>query len=43
MLELTIVVAIMAVLSAITIPRYASAVDGYRLEAAAKRVIADIA
>jgi prepilin-type N-terminal cleavage/methylation domain-containing protein len=42
LLELIVVLAIVAILGAIAAPRYASAVQRYRLEMAAKRVAADI-
>jgi type II secretory pathway pseudopilin PulG len=43
LIEMTFVVATIAVLSAIAIPRYAAAVNRYRVDIAAKRVVADFA
>jgi prepilin-type N-terminal cleavage/methylation domain-containing protein len=43
LIELTLVIATIAVLSAIAIPKYAQAVNRYRVDLAAKRVVADFA
>jgi Tfp pilus assembly protein FimT len=43
LLEMTLVVATIAILAAIAIPRYADAIHRYRVEMAAKRVVADFA
>jgi MSHA pilin protein MshC len=43
LIELAVVVAILAVLSAIAVPRYANAISNYRANAAARRIAADIA
>jgi Tfp pilus assembly protein FimT len=43
LIEMAMVIALIAILSAIAIPRYASAVNRYRVEMAAKRVDADFA
>jgi prepilin-type N-terminal cleavage/methylation domain-containing protein len=43
LLELTFVVAIIAIISAIAIPRYASSLARYRLQGAARRIVADLA
>jgi prepilin-type N-terminal cleavage/methylation domain-containing protein len=43
LIEMPVVSALIAILSAITIPRYASSVNRYRVEMAAKRVAADFA
>jgi prepilin-type N-terminal cleavage/methylation domain-containing protein len=43
LIELTVVIVLIAILSAIAIPRYAGAVNRYRVEMAAKRVTADFA
>ncbi|HVX84465.1 MAG TPA: GspH/FimT family pseudopilin [Phycisphaerae bacterium] len=43
LVELAVVVAILAVLTAIAAPRYASAISNYRANAAARRIAADIA
>jgi prepilin-type N-terminal cleavage/methylation domain-containing protein len=40
--ELLVAVAILAILAAIALPRYHSALDNYRLSAAAQRVAADL-
>jgi Tfp pilus assembly protein FimT len=40
--ELVLVVAIIAIISAIAVPRYASALVRYRADAAARRVVADL-
>src|SRR5215218_3857965 len=42
LLELTVVLAVSAVVAAITLPRYASAMARYRANFAAKRVAADL-
>jgi len=41
-LELVLVIAIVATLGAIAIPRYAQATDRYRTDAAARRIVADL-
>jgi prepilin-type N-terminal cleavage/methylation domain-containing protein len=43
LLEMTIVILLIAILSAVAIPRYANSVNRYRVEMAAKRVAADFA
>jgi prepilin-type N-terminal cleavage/methylation domain-containing protein len=43
LIELVIVVAAVAVLSAIAVPKYSSSMNRYRVEMAAKRLIADFA
>jgi type II secretory pathway pseudopilin PulG len=43
LIELTLVIATIAILSAVAIPRYASSLNHYRVDLATKRVIADIA
>lgn len=43
MVELVLAMAIMAVLAAIAIPRYASAISAYRARAAAMRIVHDLA
>lgn len=43
MIELVLVIAIVAILAAITAPRYAKAGARYRIDAAAKRVVRDLA
>jgi prepilin-type N-terminal cleavage/methylation domain-containing protein len=43
LIELTLVVAAIAILSAIAIPRYSSSLNRYRVEMAAKRLVADFA
>jgi prepilin-type N-terminal cleavage/methylation domain-containing protein len=43
LLEVVLVVAILVVLAAIAAPRYARATCGYRAEAAARRIVADLA
>ena len=40
--ELVLVITILAVVAAIAAPRYAVALDGYRAEHAARRIVADI-
>lgn len=42
LLELVLVLAIIATLSAIAVPRYAASVTGYRADAAARRIAADL-
>jgi type IV fimbrial biogenesis protein FimT len=42
MAEMVLVVATIAVLAAIAIPRYAGAINRYRVDMAAKRVVADL-
>lgn len=42
LIELSLVLAIMAILAAVAAPRYASAVARYRTDAAARRVAADL-
>ena len=42
LIELMLVVAIMGIIAAIATPRYALAVDRYRADAAARRIVADI-
>lgn len=41
LIEMTLVIVVIAIVSAIAIPRYAGAVNRYRVEMAAKRVAAD--
>src|SRR3954466_3513174 len=41
--ELVIVLAIVAIVSAITVPRYSSSLDNYRASFAARKIAADIA
>ena len=43
LLELVLVIAIVAVLATIAAPRYASSASRYRSEAAARRIVADLA
>src|SRR5688500_12739493 len=43
LIELVLVVATIAVLSAIAVPKYADAMNRYRVDLAAKRVVADFA
>jgi prepilin-type N-terminal cleavage/methylation domain-containing protein len=43
LIELVLVVATIAVLSAIAVPKYADATNRYRVDLAAKRVVADLA
>lgn len=43
LIELVLVIATVAILSAIAVPRYASALARYRVDLAAKRVAADLA
>jgi len=43
LLELVLVVAIVAVLAAIATPRYSASISRYRAQAAARRVVADLA
>jgi prepilin-type N-terminal cleavage/methylation domain-containing protein len=43
LIELVIVIAAIAILSLIAIPKYASAVNRYRVDIAAKRVVSDLA
>ena len=43
LIELVLVVATIAVLSAIAIPRYANSMNRYRVDLAARRVVADLA
>src|SRR5688572_26711119 len=43
LIELTLVVAAIAILSAIAVPRYANSLNRYRVEMAAKRMVADFA
>ena len=43
LIELVLVIATIAVLSAIAVPKYASAMNRYRVDLAAKRVVADLA
>jgi prepilin-type N-terminal cleavage/methylation domain-containing protein len=43
LIEMTFVVATIAVLAAIGIPKYAQAINRYRVDLAAKRVVADLA
>src|SRR3954469_1258777 len=43
MVELVMAMAIMAILAAIAIPRYASAISSYRARAAAQRIVHDLA
>ena len=42
LLELVLVIAITATLSAVAIPRYANSIVNYRLEMAARRIVADL-
>lgn len=42
LIELTLVIALIAILSAVAVPHYASSLNRYRVELAAKRVVADI-
>jgi len=42
LIELVMVIAIIAVLAAIAMPRYAASLARYRLDAAARRVVADL-
>lgn len=43
LIELVLVLTIISILAAIAVPRYASALARYRADAAAKRVVADLA
>jgi prepilin-type N-terminal cleavage/methylation domain-containing protein len=43
LLELVLVMVIIAVIAAIAVPRYSSAASRYRVETAARRVVADLA
>jgi len=43
LLELVLVIAIIAVLAAIAVPRYASCASRYKVETAARRIVADLA
>jgi prepilin-type N-terminal cleavage/methylation domain-containing protein len=43
LIELSLVLAAIAILSAVAIPRYANSINRYRVELAAKRVMADLA
>jgi prepilin-type N-terminal cleavage/methylation domain-containing protein len=43
LIELVIVLAILATLAAVAVPRYAAAAANYRVDAAARRVAADVA
>jgi prepilin-type N-terminal cleavage/methylation domain-containing protein len=43
LIEVTLVIVAIAIVSAIAVPRYAGAVNRYRVEMAAKRVAADLA
>jgi prepilin-type N-terminal cleavage/methylation domain-containing protein len=43
LIEMSVVIVLIAILSAVAIPRYASSVNRYRVEMAAKRVAADFA
>lgn len=43
LVELVLVLSIVAVVSAIAIPRYANSISRYRLDAAAKRIVQDLA
>src|SRR4051812_31276460 len=43
LVEMTLVIATIAVLAAIGIPRYADAINRYRVDMAAKRIVADLA
>lgn len=43
LLELVLVIAIIATLAAIAVPRYGGAVARYRIEAAARRIVEDLA
>jgi Tfp pilus assembly protein FimT len=43
LIELTLVIATIAVLTAIAVPKYAQSMNRYRVDIAAKRVVADLA
>ena len=43
LMEMCVVIVLIAILSAVAIPRYANSINRYRVEMAAKRVAADIA
>ncbi len=43
LLELTVVLVIIALMSAIAVPRYSRSLERYRVEGAARRIVADLA
>lgn len=43
LIELVMVIAILATMSAIAVPRYANALTNYRVDSAARRIVADLA